>query len=363
MTTDLEVKKSAQTPSIRFTNAVLAEFTSGIGEVQVAEHHKRLIQNYFITLDQSLSLAETKRLATKEEYRKENVPMTWQNVNMPKLAVNVVSLARIGLDPALPNQINLIPYKNKHTGKYDIGCIDGYRGKELIAKKYAYESPVDVITELVYATDKFKPIKKDISHKIETYEFEVTNHFDRGGVVGGFYYHVYEDEKKNKLMFYNLAQIEKRKPKYASAEFWGGEKDKWKNNKVVGKEKVEGWLEEMLWKTIVRMAYSDITLDSKKIDADYVQLKSSENELNAIPIDNSDDSDTRNTKTLNIDNIQNKEEIEPVTEVKKETKTKPPEKKQEAVSEKKTVTGEKLTPPAENELFKEPTTKKKPSFE
>jgi len=31
------------------------------------------------------------------------------------------------------------------------------------------------------------------ANKVESYEFEVTNPFDRGEIVGGFYYHSYNE--------------------------------------------------------------------------------------------------------------------------------------------------------------------------
>jgi recombination protein RecT len=76
-----------------------------------------------------------------------------------------------------------------------------------------------------------------------------------------------------------LKEIEKRKPEKASAEFWGGEKDKWEKGKKVGTEKVEGWYDKMVWKTVYRAAHNDITIDSQKIDDDYLRLKQIESDL------------------------------------------------------------------------------------
>jgi len=115
--------------------------------------------------------------------------------------------------------------------------------------------PDAVIVELVHKNDTFKVIKKDMNNKYESYDFEVVNPFDRGEIIGGFYYHAYKDNpEKNKIVTFTLADIEKRKPQYASVEFWGGEKTVWENGKPAGKEKVEGWYEKMCWKTIYRAA-------------------------------------------------------------------------------------------------------------
>lgn len=275
------VVKAEQTMSERFMQKVIAEFGSGVGEVALTDFQKRLVQNYFISLDASLKMAEEKRVksnaAKKEDKHKNMLPITWSNVNMELLARNVVAAARIGLDPAQKNHIHMIPYKNNTTGKYDIGFIEGYRGIELKAKKYGLDVPDGIIVELVYSKDKFKPIKKDRNNKIESYEFEVTNAFDRGEIIGGFYYHIYTaNPEKNKLVVLSIKDIEKRKPDYASTEFWGGEKDVWENGKKVGKETVEGWYEQMCYKTIYRAAHGNVTIDSQKIDDDYIRLSQME---------------------------------------------------------------------------------------
>ncbi|MHA1586042.1 MAG: recombinase RecT, partial [Candidatus Heimdallarchaeota archaeon] len=246
------------TLSERFTNMVIKEFTSttasGDNQQGLTSFHKRLCQNYFIVIDGMLKKAEINRLR-KNEYKRDATPVLWDNVNMNQLALDVVASARIGLDPAQPNHINMIPYKNNSTQKYDIVFIIGYRGSELKAKKYGLEVPDDIIVEIVRGNDAFKQIKKDMNNKIETYTFEIKDSNDRGDIVGGFYYYVFDkNPRKNKLRYFTIADIEKRRPKYASVEFWGGEKDKWENGKKVGKEKVDGWFEEMCWKTIYRSA-------------------------------------------------------------------------------------------------------------
>lgn len=279
------IKPKQPTLSERFSNKVVQEFTGNIGNVSLSDHHRRLIQNYFIATDQSLKMAEEKRLKKSENYR-DAIPVTWENVNMESLAISVVACAKIGLDPSLPNHINIIPYKNNRTGKYDIGFIDGYRGKELKAKKYGYDVPDAVTIKLVYQNEKFIPIYKDKDNKVEHYIHKpAEDPFNPGEIVGGYYYHDYfTSPEKNKLMFYSLAEILKRKPEYASTEFWGGEKTKYEKDdktgksKKIGSETVEGWFPEMCWKTIYRMAYNAITLDSEKIDENLMRLI--ENETN-----------------------------------------------------------------------------------
>jgi len=278
------LQKQTVTPSERFTAMVMKQFAALAGAMpELTGYQKRLIQNYFISTDMALKAAEEKRLKKSKQYQ-DAVSVTWDNVNLEDLSMDVVAYSKVGLDPALSNHLSLIPYKNNKTAKYDIGFLEGYRGKELKARKYGFEVPDNVIVEVVYKNDHFKPLKKDARRDVESFEFEVSeNPFDRGEIVGGFYYHEhYEEPRKNKLMFYNLAEIEKRKPEYASPEFWGGEKDKWENGQKVGKEKVEGWFVEMVWKTLFRMAYNIIPIDGEKIDDNLMRILAHEKEIEAI---------------------------------------------------------------------------------
>jgi recombination protein RecT len=279
-----EIAKAEPTMSERFMNKVTAEFTSGVGEIALTDFQKRLAQNYFMAIDTVLKSTEEKRLKKSDKYR-DKLPAVWANVNMEQLARNVVAVARIGLDPAQKNHINMIPFKNNTTNKYDIVFVEGYRGIELKAMKYGLNIPDHVIVELVYSTDKFKSIKKDRNNQYESFEFEIVNDFDRGEVVGGFYYHVYTNNpEKNKLVVMSLKDILKRKPEYASPEFWGGEKDKWEDGKKVGKTQVEGWFEEMCYKTVYRAAFNSITIDSQKIDDDYMRLRQMEHSLAEVRV-------------------------------------------------------------------------------
>ncbi len=265
--TNTELAAVKLSPSERFTNKVMSLFPNGGNkEVNLTTLQKKLINNYFIKLDGALKESEVKRLAKPEQYR-DALPYGWENVNMNKLALDVIAFSEIGLDPLQPNHINPIPYKNSKTNKFDITFIPGYDGIEIKAVRYGLNPPDNAIIELVYSTDEFKQVKKDANNPVETYTFNVTNEFDRGDLVGGFYYHIYNDEPtKNKLVVMSKKDIEKRKPKYAAAEFWGGEKDKWVDGKKKGKEKVEGWYDRMCWKTVKRACWSEINIDPVKID-------------------------------------------------------------------------------------------------
>jgi len=267
------------TMSERFTNLVLREFGNNVaGALQVSEYQKRLIQGYFIAIDRALKIAEEARIrkneSNKDHKYDNNIPVTWSNVNLNDLALDVVHYAKMGLDMMMDNHLFPIPYKNNKTNKYDVTLMPGYNGIQYIAEKYAVEQPKAVTIELVYSTDTFKPIKKSKDNQVESYIFEINNPFDRGEIVGGFGYIEYEDPVKNKLIIMTKKDIEKRKPAYAAAEFWGGTTKVWENGKQVEKE-TDGWFEEMCLKTIKREVYSakHIPRDPKKIDDNYQYMK------------------------------------------------------------------------------------------
>lgn len=272
-----ELAKKELSQSERFTLAVTKE-ASQLGELKLTDFQKKLCQNYFIRLDQQLKDLEIKRLAQDEKYRPK-IEFDWKNINMTGLALGVIACASMELDASLPNHINMIPFANKHTNKYDIGFIKGYRGMEIVAKKYALDAPDMIVVELVYEKDVFKIIKKDMGNPVENYTFSI-DAFDRGEIIGGFYAHIFKsDPTKNRVVAMSISDIEKRKPKKAAAEFWGGEKDVWSNGKKTGeKEIIEGYYKEMCYKTVYRACCNDITLDSSKINANFLLMSKIEKE-------------------------------------------------------------------------------------
>ena len=110
-------------------------------------------------------------------------------------------------------------YKNVR-GKSDAGL----HGIQYIAEKYALDKPISVTTELVYDTGHLQAAEKDRENRVESYEFEINNAFDRGSIVGGFGYIEYQDPTKNKLVIMTLKDILKRKPKNASESFGAARK-------------------------------------------------------------------------------------------------------------------------------------------
>lgn len=270
--------------SERFMHKVIHEFSGSVGEFQITEYQRQLIQGYFIGVDRALKTAEAERPRKNEanrDHKYDNtLPITWANVNMADLALDVVHYARLGLDTMQANFITPIPYLNKKAERYDINLMLGYNGIKYIAEKFALCPPKNVTIELVYSTDSFKPHKKGRGNDVESYDFEIVNPFDRGSIVGGFGYIEYDDPKKNELVIMSMKDIEKRKPKYASANFWGGKASEWNNGSKVEVDK-EGWFDEMCRKTIIREVYSPkhILLDPRKVDENYQYMKDREARL------------------------------------------------------------------------------------
>lgn len=339
------VQKSDQlNASERFTNQVMREFSGNVsGAMNVTDYQRTLIQGYFIAIDRTLKKSEEDRIRknsnNKDPKYNNDLPYNWQNVNLTELAVDVVHYARMGLDMMQDNMLFPIPYKNNKMQKYDVNLMEGYNGIKYIAEKYAVETPKSVTIQVVYSSDTFKPIMKSFNNKVESYEFEITNAFDRGEIVGGFAYIEYTDQSKNELIIMTMKDIMKRKPEYASANFWGGKQTTWKNGKKV-EEKTDGWIDEMVRKTIIREAYSGkhMPVDPKKIDDNYQYMKMRETRYaeaeaqaeidthaNAIEIDTSPVNNPEDNEAVTLSPIVDEETGEiiegaiPLSEIQSET--------------------------------------------
>lgn len=308
-----EVVKEEQSMSERFAIAVNKEFGKSSGKVQITEFQRQLAQNYFIAIDRTLQATEAERIRKNDKNTNHNydnkIPCTWANVNLEDLSRDVMYYSKLGLDMLADNQLFAMPYRNSKTGKYDLGFIKGYNGIKMIAEKYALTPPKAVTIEVVYSTDTFKPIKKGRDNPFETYVFEVNNPFERGEIVGGFGYVEYQDEARNTLFFLNMKEIEKRKPKYAPVEFWGGTKEDYKTKQSV---EVEGWKDEMVYKTMIRHTYNKIQLDPAKVDEAYRHIQDRERDFKDLELAN-EIAENANKETINITPVE-----EPPKEIKHE---------------------------------------------
>lgn len=285
------------TISERFSRKMIAEYAAGSTEKEpVSDFARSLINGYFVTIDRALATAEADRLkknANNRDHKYDNpVSFCWQNVDLPKLAQDLICYAKIGLDMTIPNMLYPVPYADKVNGRVTLTLTPGYAGKKLMAFKYADVPPIDIIAKCVHANDVFVPHPRDGHHQFDTYDFEIANPFDRGEIVGGFAYLVYDDARRNRLIIMSRAEILKRKPKSASSSFWGGtDRDG---------SRIDGWEEEMFEKTLIRAACGSkyITVDPAKIDASYRSIAQQEidaaraeteteiaENANAIPLD------------------------------------------------------------------------------
>ena len=151
-------EKSMQKPdnklslSVRFQQQVMKEFTNNIGQIRVTDYQKQIIQGYFIVIDRTLEAAEEERERKNSHNRDHqydnNLPYTWNNVNVRDLCMDVVHYARLGLDMMQDNFLFPIPYKNNKGQYYNITLMTGYMGKRYIALKYALDKPTNVTTKI-----------------------------------------------------------------------------------------------------------------------------------------------------------------------------------------------------------------------
>lgn len=266
--------------SERFTNMVMKEYQS-IGPYDFTSREKQLIRNYFVCIDQMLGKAEAERVRknannTNHDYD-NTLAYSWQTINLPQLAQDLAHYARVGLDMMEDNTLFPIPYKDNKGNRYTITLMEGYNGIRYQAEKYALNPFRSVTVEVIYQNDVFRPLKKSSSNPVESYEFEIPQPFERGEPIGVFGYIEFEDSTKNKLVIFSRADVMKRKPKYASAEFWGGKKQTYEKGKRVEVE-MDGWLPEMFEKTMKREIYGrkHIPRDPSKIDESYQYIRNRE---------------------------------------------------------------------------------------
>lgn len=247
------------TQSERFLANVEKQFAAEAGApMAFTDYEKTLAQHLFLKIDNVLKDLETKRLAASKPY---GTAYEWKNVNMRKLALDSVHRVKLGLDALIPNHIHPVPYFNKREGKYDLDLRVGYVGEAYYRAQNAVDVPIDIIYELVYDTDEFFPIKKSHSNKIDTYEFNIKNPFNRGKVIGGFGYIVYEDETKNELVMVSEESFLKSRKAAQSKTFW------------------DGHPEEMRFKTLVHRVTDKLEIDPKKVNAaSYAYVENQERE-------------------------------------------------------------------------------------
>lgn len=250
----LEKQKSY---SERFTNEVMKEYSGFRGEIiKFNQTQKRLCGHLFVKIDNALKTQESKRI----EDNKQITPFNWNNINIDKLAVDVVHRIELGLDALIDNHISPIPYWNKAKKKYDIDLRIGYAGKDYYRRKHSQDPPINIIYELVYKNDKFRVIKKSFGNDTENYEFDIPNPFDRGEIIGGFGYIMFKDSTRNKVVLVSEADFKKSESLAKSDAFW------------------KKFPIEMRFKTLVTRTTDKLQIDPDKVNESFYAVEESDKE-------------------------------------------------------------------------------------
>jgi recombination protein RecT len=241
-----ELETGLSTVSTRFVTSVEKQFAAEVGDVMAfTEYERTLAQHLFLKIDSALKDFEVKRLKSDPS----KTPYSWDHINMRKLALDAVHRVNLGLDAGIPNHIHPVPYFNNKEKKYDVDLRIGYIGKDYCRREAAVDKPVNVIYELVYSTDEFRPIKKALGNDIESYKFEIINPFARGHIIGGFGYIMYEDPRKNLLVIVTEDDFKKSEKAAKGDTFW-------KDHPV-----------QMRYKTLVHRTTDKLKLDPRKVNS------------------------------------------------------------------------------------------------
>ncbi len=253
--TEQAIVKATPSAGERFVSLVERQFVAEMGQgIQFSALERRLVQHMYLSVDQALKAAEEKRtkgwtdekLATASE---DPRAFTWHHVDRQKLALDTVHRVSLGLDALVPNHMWPIAYFNNAKGLYDIDLRVGYIGRDYVTRRFALDTPVDITYELVFTTDTFKALPRSSSREVEGYEFEITSPFDRGEIIGGFGYIVYDDPRKNRLVLVTKRDFERAKAASKS--------DFWAKNSV-----------EMHLKTVYHRTAAKLPLDPAKVNAE-----------------------------------------------------------------------------------------------
>ena len=263
-TKQTSIARQGPTAGEKFTNLVIREFGSTISDsVEMSPYQRHLARHLFVKIDATLRELENKRLASGQPGRQ---PIIWANINMQKLALDAVHRVDLGLDALIENHIHPIPYWNSREGKYSLDLRIGYLGKDFYRRKMATEVPKAIIYELVYDTDDFKPIKRTLQNKVESYEFEIVEPFARGEIRGGFGYIMFEDSSKNQLVIVTEKDFQKSKSLAKTQDFWT------KNPT------------EMRYKTLVLRVTAKLQVDPTKVNESYLAVEADDEERTKIEV-------------------------------------------------------------------------------
>lgn len=255
------------TISEKFIAKVQRQFQSEMGSPLAWTPLQRTLgQHLYLKIDASLRDLEIKR--QKNNAKRDDPPITWANVNMTKLALDSVHRINLELDALIPNHIHVIPYLNGRTKQYDVDLRIGYMGVDHCHRRFSIDPPLDIRYQLVHDTDKFSYGENG---GIAYVNFEQTNPFSPGTVIGGFGYITFEDPRKNRVIIVEYREFEKARRSSYGTEFWGGPETKWvkedgRNVKVETGEYDERFEKEMQYKTVVLRVANKLPLDPNKVN-------------------------------------------------------------------------------------------------
>lgn len=211
-----------------------------------------LAVNYFTRLD--------------NELKKANPVKTWKQINFEDFLSKAIAYANIGIDPLAPKMLSFTLFANKSNGLSDVVFVEDVRCMETLARRYGINCPENIKVELIYSTDKFSLIKKDLSNPQDSYVLEITNPFERGEIIGGVSLSEYQNSNYNKVRLMSMKDIEKRVK--TNSSFW------------------TNWKEEMCEKTIGKNAWGKVVLDTTQLADYYAQKSTPEQEFEAENMEN-----------------------------------------------------------------------------
>ena len=264
-------KASPQTATIaqNFVAKIEKQFQGELGQgVNWTTLEQRLAQHLYIKIDGALKALEGKRASNN--FKKDDPPITWDNVNMAKLATDAVHRVNLALDALIANHIHVVPYLNKLTKKYDVDLQIGYVGEDHCHRRFAKDEILDIRYQLVHETDTFN--YGSTPEGIAWYKYDQTSPFSPGEVIGGFGYISYADPRKNRVVIVEYREFEKAEKASRGVEFWGGIQTEWVKDEATGRnKKVDGqydekFRKEMMYKTVVRRVTAKIALDPIKVN-------------------------------------------------------------------------------------------------
>lgn len=215
--------------------------------------NESLSDNFFNALDASIKKSESERALN--EYKRNDPKIRWSSIsNFDTVLQSSIVYSNLGIDPLAEDMLSFIFYKSKSNG-YDITFVEGVSCMEILARRYGINCPDNIKIELVYSTDVFKVIKKDINNPEDTCIHNVINPFERGEILGGYSLSQFENSSYNKLREMSIKEINKRTKETTSF--------------------FKKWPKEMCEKTLSKNAWSKVILNTTDL-AEYYAAKKEE---------------------------------------------------------------------------------------